>query len=102
MNWKQFLKPDWRKIVLTIILFVWFFFGLFVVGGEGDINPVFGIIGLIGMFASLPFVLIMFYLPIEDILGEWGWQILYFVLIGIYGYLLSCLIVWIYKKVKKK
>lgn len=26
MNWKEFFKPDWRKIVLTIIIFLIFNF----------------------------------------------------------------------------
>ncbi len=113
MNWKQFLKPDWRKIVLTIILFGWFFFGFLTGGSEGEMG-IFTIIGIIGLFVSLPSLYILSHIPIIDIFGEKEGQIIffiiYFILIGVYSYLLSCLIFWIYdfskrkseKKLKKK
>jgi hypothetical protein len=86
MNWKEFLKPDWRKIVLTVIL----------------------------MFIPLPMYVdtfcscysppcqcpkkIMFY----PLLLSLGIGLLTLPIDLVISYLLSCLIVWIYDKRKKK
>jgi hypothetical protein len=104
MNWKQSLKPDWRKIVLTIILFGWFFFGFLTGGSEGEMG-IFTIIGIIGLFVSLPAFYILSPIKVIDIFGEKEGQIIffiiYFILIGIYSYLLSCLIFWVYDFLKR-
>jgi len=84
MNWKEFLKPEWRKVILTAILFLlilWLgyphfypldFYEMACVKIEGG-----------GCFPS-------FENPISFIIDVIIW------------YLLSCPMAWIYDKVKKK
>ena len=88
MKWKEFLKPDWGKIVIFIVLillsllfpsnialinpimyFIWTFTGIPCPGGFCDrgLRPF-----IVGLFFTVLF------------------------------YLISCLIIWIYGKVKKK
>jgi len=99
MNLKQFLKPDWRKIVIFVIIFILLFF-----------------IPLFPKFSILP-------TPVGVEGGTYiDWKSLYSELSVGYGtladrinyikipiiincfvsYLLSCFIVWIYDKVRKK
>jgi hypothetical protein len=105
MNWKEFLKPDWRKIALTIIIFL-FFIGYWVYNF------------FVGIFGWCEPCNHEYYLPWESgACGHCGYpDLLTYILIEIYwplaiiialfiSYLLSCLIVWIYdkfRKVKKK
>lgn len=101
MSWKEFLKPDWRKIILTIPLFIWGIFGFFIVVSEMGFNILF-VIGLIGMVISLPIILIFFstsLIPIEvlNVLS-----VLMVILDVLYAYLISCLIAWVYDKLKKR
>jgi len=94
MNWKEFLKPDWRKIVLmfifvmltSIIKNLGILVRTEIIDYYGFPFPFYGKAGLF----EPPQPYRTFFDPIA--------------LIGniIILYLLSCLIVWIYKKVKKK
>jgi len=95
MNLKIFLKPDWRKIVLTIILFIF------------------------GLFASFMSDLLCYPCPKEFLIFRYllMWPD-YFIPVNydffaitisaklivdiIWTYILSCLIVWIYDKLKGK
>jgi hypothetical protein len=99
---KEFLKPEWRKMVLTIIFLLFAIFGSpFIplsVELPGRSVPVFAIILLWPsfIFTCIPTkggVICRLY-GIEIYIG-------YFITI-LYLYFLSCLIVWIYNKVKKK
>jgi len=82
MKWKEFLKPDWRKIVITILLMI---------------IPTIFIKAYTTVLHSCPIGMI-------DCPPLFDWklflQMIILVLIGIY--LFSCLIIWIYDKVKKK
>ena len=110
MNWKQFLKPNWKKIVLTIILilfmpimtdyiFVDCAFGSQECPGGG---PKFG-----NLFSEIT----------KQISGQYNifydettfrnftsWFLSQSLIIGniIISYFLSCFIVWIYDKARKK
>jgi len=109
MNFKKFLKPDWRKIVVFIIvLFLWLilFTSTIVVFPESfpklSVRPMHistgVIVGYPVFLVKLKYVFInnIFY-PFYYI---WNFSNL---LINItVWYLLSCLIIWIYDKVKKK
>jgi len=81
MNWKQFLKPDWRKIVLTILLMI---------------LPTIFIKGITSILHSCPVGTINC-----PPLFDWESFVVMFTISLIITYLLSCLIVWIYDKVKK-
>jgi hypothetical protein len=102
MNWKQFLKPDWRKIVIFIVLFIL-------------LTP-FSIFNVNLSERGFPFSY-SYYLAPEDCRGingnvrciiepmqifNWGYFILDVFIWAIISYLLSCLIVWIYDKFRKR
>ena len=125
---KQFLKPDWRKIVLFVVLcIISFLVGIaymftfnYYPGpfGRTDLTVLerisyspFGIPLLILSPLEYARKIINYYWWIPPALGQspnpeftmaknlnWLIDILNFV----YSYILSCLIVWIYDKVKKK
>jgi len=107
MSWKEILKPDWRKIVISIILTILGISYMFI--------PV--------MYYKISIFIKIFYLPILLLYGL-GWNhlnlsillrnilssqlihliylLISFVFSFIVWYLLSCIMVWIYNKVKKK
>ncbi|OGI12698.1 hypothetical protein A3K64_03950 [Candidatus Micrarchaeota archaeon RBG_16_36_9] len=95
MTVKQFLKPDWRKIVLFVILssiFSYLYLYCVMTVCEPSIIFLFFITSLLYDYLIMPVFL-------------YFWQIGLFIIIFItlfYWYFLSCLIVWIYNKVKKK
>jgi hypothetical protein len=120
MNWKEFLKPDWRKIAILIILFciTSFYCVTFLVAFCPFTIKLFGpctetyiliqspcgmciediefidiIIGIVMalIFPSL-FLIQLFSLDFS----------LFFITNLIYDYLITCLIVWIYNKFRKK
>jgi len=100
MNWKQFLKPDLRKIVIFVVLLVLSeigFYKYWTVGGSYDI-------------ILLSFIIIFvkrssFSCGLDDNCWNNSFYVAE-VLNIVFWYLLSCLVVWIYdkyfKKVKKK
>jgi hypothetical protein len=93
VNWKKFLKPDWKKIVVFVVIF-----------------------GLVGFLVWPSFIWatdtptsigfpFTFYVPEF----RWGpvysparFSVSFLTLDIIFGYLISCLIIWIYDKRKKK
>jgi len=83
MNWKEFLKPEWRKIVLFIILSILISVYVYdwllnnVVVCKALVCPTVEQVAQENMIRFLPFILII-------------------------SYFLSCFILWIYNKVKKK
>jgi hypothetical protein len=92
MNWKEFLKPSWRKIVLTVVLLI---LGLIYVGWvESCIPyPCFG-----GPYSDRGFPLI--WLRSSSFSASINW--INFFLDIVFWYLLSCLIIWIYDKFKRR
>jgi hypothetical protein len=104
-NWKGFLKPDKRKIVLTIILLIITGVGYFI---PSDYSR------LISIFLNFPLLIFNYVLgpQLESLLttAEEMKSIPLVLLVAvisvgilvIYFYLLSCLITWVYDKVKKQ
>jgi len=95
MNWKGFLKPEWRNIVIFVFLIIVTSSipNLFVEGADIGINygfP-FNFYGYGGGPELLPGQSIPTYLRYEALIED-----------VVIWYLLSCLIVWVYDKVKKK
>ena len=78
MNVKQFLKPDWRKIVLTIVLMI--IPSLFITSYSIYVASCVGC----GYFFNFESFGILFVISL------------------IITYLLSCFIVWVYDKFRKK
>jgi len=94
MSLKEFLKPDWRKIVVVIV------FALLL----KDINTVELIFGFFEPSASYGFPLpfYTFYHPTASGMKPPTFNIYILAIDIIIWYILSCLIVWIYDKFKKK
>ena len=101
MNLKQFLKPDWRKIVMFIVLLI-----IFLVIYKYKLSL---------MTGELPFSFPVKGLPLPIYIGcpekmecperTEGFEKLLkvFLIIDLFfWYFISCFIIWIYKKVKKK
>jgi hypothetical protein len=92
---KQFLKPDWRRIVIFVILIL--------------ILPIFFINACADIVCLVP-------IPLSFVLGRavlvlirsgertiiTPEMIIYLIIPIIINYILSCFIIWIYDKVKKK
>jgi len=81
MSWKQFLKPDWRKIVIFVIgvlIALYFSFNIFYLLPPCPLNVECGPI------------------PEYDMIYD------FMIPFAIIWYLLSCLIVRIYDKIKKR
>lgn len=102
MKWKEFLKPDWRKIVIFLILI---FIVIFLIGIPYWAYP------MCEPGGKCP--LLFHFTPPNKIISSNihllnGFRIdwLTFIVELLIIYILSCLIVWIYgkkfKKVKKK
>jgi len=95
MNFKQFLKPDWRKVGLSIIIFILlidFFIFLenpFIFDGDGFPFPH-------SYYPQPPITLLNSSLPIFN----WGYFILDIFICGLISYFLSCFIFW--SKINKK
>jgi len=90
MDFKLFLKPDWKKLVIFfIIIFIDFSLITKPVSIEAYVfNPFLS-------FLRVPVVGSFFWL-------KWFYKSLLYTLDRVYWYLLSCLIVWVYDKRKKK
>lgn len=103
MKWKEFLKPDRRKIMMSILIGIFGAFGFMLILVEGGICGI--ICGLIGckLYTTCPFVGNIYaslYVPLSYIIGKLPFN-LDLLSNFVYWYLLSCLIVWIHEKVKK-
>ena len=94
MNWKQFLKPDWKKIVIFVVFFILMYIWAY---NCGDIRSS-------ALCEARGFPLIYWnYHTISKMPPKTETNLFYFELIVdlIIWYLLSCLIAWIYDKLKK-
>lgn len=84
MDLKEFLKPDWRKILLFIIIFnfsLGFYYCWFAVGGcRGNF-----ILSGLGLFLNL-------------LSNPFHYKTVFLIPFIIFGYFLSCLIVWVIDK----
>jgi len=91
MSWKEFLKPDWKKILLTII-FASSFLSLEFMIHSCPLPP-----------SPCPNIIIFRLFWIYEIRFSNENFILPLILTVLFVYYLTaCLIVWIYNKVKKK
>ena len=83
VNWKDFLKPDWRKIVLTIIILIIAFLNL--------------IQSMRGVCTRTHYNKFLCDLSMAFIQSPY-----HFILSIVIFYVISCLIVWIYEKYRSK
>ena len=92
MNWKKFLKPDWRKIVIFVILMI-----------IPIPIPLYASCKCFPAPCNCPTELMFYPIIIMILLGAISISSLLLLLVDmIVSYLLSCLIVWIYDKIKVK
>jgi hypothetical protein len=97
MNWKEFLKLNLNKLFLFMVISNYTILGLLFL-----FRP-----GLDTSFLDVFDTLLVFLSPIHffEILevGYFGINLIFYMFLTvIYWYLLSCLIIWIYDKLKKK
>ena len=92
MNIKQFLKPDWRKIVIFVILFI-FGIGISILSNS--------CLGCYNVSTGLPlgFYEQIFWPPEME---KTNFLMLNFIIDIVILYFFSCLIIWIYEIIKKK
>ncbi len=141
MTLKQFLKPDWRKIVIFVVFFIYGTFTIFMSesliyclqfyseifnDSPKFLTPLFiifredAVLSIFTSFVDCEFILNVFdstmlmlfyseyvFIPLcfPYIISIFLYSLMIpspYVFCIIYWYLLSCLIVWIYDKVKKK
>jgi len=105
MRVKQFLKPDWKKISAFVIFLILYLIGVFYVFVFMEYVPKPSwllVFDVFMMILALPMYIFQILFPVMEF--EIGILIIIvaYSLLIIYWYLLSCLIVWIYDKVKKK
>jgi len=84
MNWKEFLKLNWKKIILFVVFLIFsldLFICNFAYGGCGELFIIAGVYFLLDIL-STPYM-ILFVIPIM-----------------IFDYLLSCFVFWTYDKYK--
>jgi hypothetical protein len=99
MNLKQFLKPDWRKIVLFAIIFGLLFLFPIIPNYEVFPHPVdvknfdAGYYVWHSLYSSFP--------AYENLMAKTGYIIFAIIIPLIFSYILSCLIFWIYDKFRK-
>jgi hypothetical protein len=110
MNLKQFLKPDWRKIVIFVIIIFFSLFDVFIYEKYGKSSTIIEGLCITHEFGGTeceyklnPLFWISFNIEINGE-GELYLKILTntYLISLIYWYLLSCLIVWIYDKFRKR
>ncbi|OIO45419.1 MAG: hypothetical protein AUJ24_00695 [Parcubacteria group bacterium CG1_02_36_42] len=101
MSYKEFLKPDWRKIVIFIVLF--FLSNAIPYIPIKDCSLEFGgcdwELCQPSLFYCKHTEAAQYYLGIEN---PWIQMILILFFMFVFPYLLSCLIIWVYDKLKKK
>jgi hypothetical protein len=101
MSLKEFLMPDWRKIVIFIILSILTNFGilLFALSVTGGDFGYFEIIGLpLGFYRIAPCSM-----GIRGIVcGEGFFSLTYLIINLIFWCFISCIIIWGYDRLKKK
>jgi len=92
MSWKEFLKPDWRKIVITI--------GFFIVSSfTGYLYVKLSYSSWLMNLGKVLYFPSFFILEILNLRNTPNGVLYFFNFI--FWYLLSCFIVWIYNKVRK-
>jgi uncharacterized membrane protein AbrB (regulator of aidB expression) len=103
MKWKELLKPDWGKILITILITL--MFSILVINVFGINYDNLKIPTLVDFVGFIIFIVILAW-PLSLLPSTMNTQTLFlplgmFLLI-LYWYFLSCMIIWIYNKVKKK
>jgi len=106
---KEFLKPDWRKIVIFVVLIILTFGSKIISDAYPELCVLYEVGGIVCDVLFLPVVFVdnnVHYLisgGLSEVLEFLSsWKYIRLIVGGVWLYLLSCLIFWIYDKVKKK
>jgi hypothetical protein len=106
---KSFCKQNKRKLILTIVFSVYGFFSLTFYNEnfwqETIISKFLLAVVYIGhqLFSLIPYYITTIIL--EDSLYPYigtGMMFIFFVLLFVYNYVISCLVLWIYDKIRKR
>jgi hypothetical protein len=102
MNIKQFLKPDWRKIVIFVIIFsllpVFPYYNIQLQCFAGPCPPIVEYKSLI----ELQSLGTNYFNDLGRVFLNVPYHLIILILGLLISYLISCLIIWIYYKAKKK
>ncbi|OGI12694.1 hypothetical protein A3K64_03930 [Candidatus Micrarchaeota archaeon RBG_16_36_9] len=98
MTFKQFLKPDWRKIVIFVIFLIVSLFFAFYTDISDNISDIFSPLLFVLIFPWYLFLGLISFISLSSVYLFF----ISFIPVIIYQYLLSCLIVWIYDKLRKR
>ena len=96
MDWKDFLKPTKRKILFSILLFIFSILYIFITG-----TMVTGLWYPLQMFITLILSPPIFMAVVIDPLLILDSLLIGIALTAVYNYLLVCFLVFIYNKVRK-
>jgi hypothetical protein len=102
MNWKEFLKPDWEKIVITVIITAaWILFLRFIISNTvvlcemcPDTCPEGNYVNYLIVPKLCPCCV-----SLSEVYENYLWNL---IIPFIFSYFISCLIIWIYNRMKKK
>jgi len=106
---KNFFKLDKRKLILTIFFSVWGFFGVSIFNenfwNETFLSKFLLTLASIGFqfFSIIPYNTTT--LILEDMLYPYmgtGMMFIFFILLLVYNYVISCVVLWVYGKIVKK
>jgi hypothetical protein len=97
MSWKEFFKPSLNKLFLFLIISNYAILSiLFLFRPEAD-NSFLDIFDTLAIFLSLPFFFA------KNNVGYFGLNLIFYMLLTLfYWYLISCFVVWVYERLKKK
>ena len=96
MNIKQFLKPDWRKVVVFILLFIISTLARANLFPNRKLEPPFP-----PFVFGMPFVSFYVY-PVVELGSITKYNFIGLIGNVIFWYFLSCFLFWFYDKLKKK
>ena len=99
MGWKEFLKPDKKKVVswLLIFLFTPLPYTFQCIFPDVELPYILSVMCMSGKI-FLPIVFFVYFHIMGDIILKPVIPIIYFII----SYLLSCLIIWIYDKLARR
>ncbi len=107
-SFKDFFRIDKRKLIISIVLSVWSFFGLSILNENLWQETFFSrfLLFLVSIgfyfFSMIPYNITT--LTLEDLLYPYigsGMMIIFFVLLFVYNYVISCLVLWVYNRIRK-
>jgi len=106
MNWKEFLKPDWRRVLVFILYppLLFLLQGLIISFTYSKIEQL-NFATLIAKIIGVPiinFETLLSFSTIQQYQLNLIFSSMFFILDQVYRYFFACLIIWVYNKIKKR